>query len=44
MILHVTLIYDAQGMAMPGASALDLRMFRIEVRLMSLTLADAREA
>ncbi len=29
---------------MPGASVLDLRMFRIEVRLMSLTLADACEA
>ncbi len=30
-----TLIYDAQGTAMPGASALDLRVFRIAVRPMS---------
>ena len=44
MILRVTLIYDAQGTAMLGASALDLRMVRIEVRPMSLTSADAREA
>ncbi len=30
--------------AMPGASALDLRMCRIEVRPMSLTLANVHEA
>ncbi len=44
MILCTTLIYDAQGTAMLGPSALDLRMVRIEVRPMSLTLADARKA
>ncbi len=44
MILHATLIYDTQGTAMLGASALDLRMCRIEVRPMSLTSADAHEA
>ncbi len=32
------------GTAMQGDSALDLRMFRIEVRPMSLTLADVCEA
>ncbi len=31
------------GTAMQGASALDLRMYRMEVRPMSLTLAKARK-
>ncbi len=32
------------GTAMQGASALDLRMYRIEVRPMSLTLAKVHKA
>ncbi len=32
------------GTAMQGASTLDLKMYRIEVRPMSLTLAKARKA